>query len=141
MCTHDFLVVRKKSNMHIHVGIERRCTSNSPDLVLLVKRLSPSAPFKSPSTPPEPWCPQQLFQMLCTPRTTTVFILGQKPTYTWEKLRDAPIPLFYKPIRVRVFLFVYLPIPSTDTDTSGLMKVQLIWRQILFYPLQIMSSL
>ena len=32
--------------------------------------------------------------------------------------RDAPIPLFYKPIRVRVFLFVYLPIPSTDTDTS-----------------------
>src|SRR4029434_737811 len=26
-------------------------------------------------------------------------------------IRDAPIPLFYKPIRVRVFLFVYLPIP------------------------------
>ena len=26
-------------------------------------------------------------------------------------VRDAPIPLFYKPIRVRVFLFVYLPIP------------------------------
>src|SRR4029434_10575210 len=56
-------------------------------------------------------------------------------------IRDAPIPLFYKPIRVRVFLFVYLPIQSTDTDTTGLMKVQLIWRQILFYPLQIMSSL
>ena len=33
-------------------------------------------------------------------------------------VRDAPIPLFYKPIRVRVFLFVYLPIPSTDADTS-----------------------
>src|SRR4029434_2599084 len=56
--------------------------------------------------------------------------------------RDAPIPLFYKPIRVRVFFICVL----ADTEYRYFldlvsMKVQLIWRQILFYPLQIMSSL
>ena len=32
-------------------------------------------------------------------------------TRVYVKTRDAPTPLFYKPIRVRVFLFVYLPVP------------------------------
>ena len=77
-------------------------------------------------------CTGFMWAVMCSCKThravlwqwTSITNITHTHTHTQPQLwgqigtRDAPIPLLYKPIRVRVFLFVYLPIPSTDTDTS-----------------------